>query len=171
MMQEVARRHQKEAVKWALDDIVYHTEVTHYDKVDSVKAPPVEGCYIHGLSLEGAGWSKDQTALTESEPKVLFVPLPILLASACLKSDEAKSRKEMYGSQGPYDCPCYKYRSRTDRCVSTHMHLLPFASIILFYYTTNLFYDLLLKMFNFILKFASSLFFMQVLCFHGDLKV
>lgn len=122
MKQEVARRHQKETVKWALDDIVYHTEVTHYDKVDSVKAPPVEGCYIHGLSLEGAGWSKDQTALTESEPKILFVPLPILLASACLKSDEAKSRKEMYGSQGPYDCPCYKYRSRTDRCVSTYIH-------------------------------------------------
>ena len=122
MKQEVARRHQKETVKWALDDIVYHTEVTHYDKVDSVKAPPVEGCYIYGLSLEGAGWSKDQTALTESEPKILFVPLPILLASACLKSDEAKSRKEMYGSQGPYDCPCYKYRSRTDRCVSTYIH-------------------------------------------------
>ena len=27
MKQEVARKHQKDAVKWALDDIVYHTEV------------------------------------------------------------------------------------------------------------------------------------------------
>lgn len=117
MKQEVARRHQKDAIKWALDDIVYHTEVTHHDKVDSVKSPPTEGCYLHGLFLEGAGWSKDQTALMESEPKTLFVPLPILLTSAYLKPDEVKSRKDAYGSQGPYDCPCYKYRSRTDRCV------------------------------------------------------
>jgi dynein heavy chain, axonemal len=116
MKQEVARRHQRDAVKWALDDIVYHTEVTHFDRVDSVKAPPAEGCYIHGLFLEGAGWARDQTALTESEPKTLFVPLPVLLTSACLKPDEVKSRKDAYGSQGPYDCPCYKYRSRTDRC-------------------------------------------------------
>lgn len=53
MKQEVARKHQKDAVKWALDDIVYHTEVTHYDKIDSVKSAPAEGCYIHGLFLEG----------------------------------------------------------------------------------------------------------------------
>ena len=65
MKQEVARKHQKDVIKWALDDIVYHTEVTHYDKVDSVKGPPSEGCYIHGLFLEGAGWSKDQVALME----------------------------------------------------------------------------------------------------------
>mmetsp|Transcript_15052 Transcript_15052/g.14432 ORF Transcript_15052/g.14432 Transcript_15052/m.14432 type:complete len:1794 (-) Transcript_15052:1278-6659(-) len=115
MKQEVARKHQKDAVKWALDDIVYHTEVTHYDKIDSVKSPPGEGCYIHGLFLEGASWSKDQTSLMESEPKTLFVPLPILLSSAYLKPDEMKNRKDAYGSQGPYDCPCYKYRSRTDR--------------------------------------------------------
>ena len=117
MKQEVARRHQRDAVKWALDDIVYHTEVTHFDRVDSVKSPPTEGCYIHGLFLEGAGWARDLTALTESEPKTLFVPLPVLLTSACLKPDEVKSRKDAYGSQGPYDCPCYKYRSRTDRYV------------------------------------------------------
>ena len=128
MKQEVARKHQKDAVKWALDDIVYHTEVTHYDKVDSVKSPPSEGCYIHGLFLEGAGWSKDQTALMESEPKTLFVPLPILLSSAFLKPDEMKSRKDAYGSQGPYDCPCYKYRSRTDR------YALLFLSFFMFYY-------------------------------------
>ena len=115
MKQEVARKHQKDIVKWALDDIVYHTEVTHYDKVDSVKGHPSEGCYIHGLFLEGASWSKDQVALMESEPKTLFVPLPILLTSAHQKPDELKSRKDAYGSQGPYDCPCYKYRSRTDR--------------------------------------------------------
>ena len=115
MKQEVCRKHQKDAVKWILDDIMYHTEVTHYDKVESVKQQASEGCYIHGLMLEGAAWSKDQQQIVESEPKTLFVPLPVMLVSANQKSDEMKVRKDVYGTQGPYDCPCYKYRSRTDR--------------------------------------------------------
>jgi dynein heavy chain len=115
MKQEVCRKHQKDAVKWALDDIIYHTEVTHYERVDSVKSSPQEGCYVNGLFLEGAAWSRDQQILQESEPKVLFVPLPILLVSANLKSEEAKVRRDTYGTVGPYECPCYKYRARTDR--------------------------------------------------------
>jgi dynein heavy chain len=115
MKQEVCRRHQKDTVKWALDDIIYHTEVTHYEKVDSVKSPPQEGCYIHGLFLEGAAWSKDAQYIVESEPKTLFVSLPVLLVSANLKQDEMKGRRDVYGAIGPYECPCYKYRSRTDR--------------------------------------------------------
>jgi dynein heavy chain len=115
MKQEVCRKHQKDANKWALDDITYHTEVTHYEKIDHVKSSPSEGAYVHGLFLEGGAWSKENTAMAESEPKTLFVPLPVLLVSALLKSDENKSRKDLYGSQGPYDCPCYKYRVRTDR--------------------------------------------------------
>ena len=115
MKQEVCRKHQKDANKWALDDIIYHTEVTQYERVESVKSPPNEGCYIHGLFLEGGAWSRDGVQLVESEPKCLFVPLPVLMVSAFLKTDEQKSRKDTYGVQGPYDCPCYKYRSRTDR--------------------------------------------------------
>lgn len=53
--------------------------------------------------------------LAESEPKTLFVPLPVLLVSANMKPVEDQLRFEAYGSLGPYDCPCYKYRSRTDR--------------------------------------------------------
>eukprot|EP00212_Chloropicon_laureae_P001123 CAMPEP_0198458526 /NCGR_PEP_ID=MMETSP1453-20131121/36057_1 /TAXON_ID=1461543 ORGANISM="Unidentified sp., Strain RCC701" /NCGR_SAMPLE_ID=MMETSP1453 /ASSEMBLY_ACC=CAM_ASM_001118 /LENGTH=70 /DNA_ID=CAMNT_0044183389 /DNA_START=1 /DNA_END=209 /DNA_ORIENTATION=- len=69
MKQEVCRKHQKDAQKWALDDIVYHTEVTNYEKVEAVKSGPAEGCYVHGLFLEGGAWSKDQAMLVESEPK------------------------------------------------------------------------------------------------------
>ena len=115
MKQEVARKHQKDAIKWALDDIIYHTEVTHFDKVEHVRSSPAEGCYIHGLFLEGAGWSRDQAMLLESEPKILFVQLPVLMVSALLKTEEKNSRTALYGKHGPYDCPCYKYRSRTDR--------------------------------------------------------
>ena len=84
-------------------------------RVESVKSPPQEGVYIHGLFLEGAGWLRDESALRESEPKTLYVPLPILLVSANLKTEEMRQRKEIYGAQGPYECPCYKYRARTDR--------------------------------------------------------
>lgn len=117
MKQEVCRKHQKptDSVKWALDDIVYKTEVQHNERVESVKSPPQEGVYIHGLFLEGAGWLRDESALRESEPKTLYVPLPILLVSANLKTEEMRQRKEIYGAQGPYECPCYKYRARTDR--------------------------------------------------------
>jgi dynein heavy chain len=115
MKQEVCRKHQKDANKWALDDIVYHTEVTEKERVESVKAQPAEGAYIYGLWMEGAGWDRHGCQLQESEPKTLYVQLPILLCSANHKIEEARIRKEMYGVQGPYDCPCYKYRARTDR--------------------------------------------------------
>jgi dynein heavy chain, axonemal len=117
MKQEVCRKHQKDANKWALDDIIYHTEVTQYEKVDHVKSGPAEGCYIHGLFLEGCAWSRDQQLLVESEPKILFVQLPVLMVSANLKTEEARQRKDVYGAHGPYECPCYKYRSRTDRYI------------------------------------------------------
>jgi hypothetical protein len=35
MKQEVARKHKAE--KWALDDVVYHTEVTTYERVEQVR--------------------------------------------------------------------------------------------------------------------------------------
>jgi len=115
MKQEVCRKHQKDANKWSLDDIIYHTEVSHFDKAENVKSSPNEGCYIYGLFLEGAAYSKEHQMLQESEPKTLFVPLPILFVSANLKTEEVKVIREQYGAQGPYNCPCYKYRTRTDR--------------------------------------------------------
>lgn len=35
MKQEVTRKHKVE--KWALDDVVYHTEVTSYERTEQVK--------------------------------------------------------------------------------------------------------------------------------------
>ena len=80
-----------------------------------MKSSPSEGCYVHGLFLEGAAWSRDQQLIIESEPKTLFVQLPVLLVSANLKNEEIKVKRDSFGTQGPYECPCYKYRMRTDR--------------------------------------------------------
>jgi len=113
MKQEVCRKHGKD--KWSLDDIMYHTEVTGHERLENVRSAPAEGCYIQGLFLEGGAWSRDLGMVVESEPKTLFVPLPVLLVSALTKVDEFANRKQVYPGQGPYECPCYKYRTRTDR--------------------------------------------------------
>ncbi|CAN0149606.1 unnamed protein product [Ectocarpus sp. 6 AP-2014] len=115
MKQEVTRKHKAE--KWALDDVVYHTEVTSYERMEQVRSPPAEGVYIHGLFLDGAAWSKQEGVMVESEPKKLFVSLPVLFVSANTKSDQVKVKREMFGAQGPFECPCYKYSARTDRYI------------------------------------------------------
>ena len=126
MKQEVCRKHLKDQAakksdskdsrdSWALDDIMYHTEVQHTEKVDHIKNAPPEGCYIYGLSLEGCAWNRDAQQLQESEPKTLFVALPILFVTANNKVMELEGRKAQFGAHGPYECPCYKYRTRTDR--------------------------------------------------------
>jgi len=113
MKQEVTRKHKSQ--KWALDDVVYHTNVTNFERVDQVKNPPDEGIYIHGLSLDGAAWSRQEGNLVESQPKVLFVPLPVLFVTGNARKEEDRARKEMFGAIGPYECPVYKYAARTDR--------------------------------------------------------
>ena len=82
---------------------------------NQLKAPPAEGLYIHGLYLEGAGWNRQDRQLVESQPKVLFTPLPILYITCKSRKEEERSRRETFGVNGPYECPVYKYASRTDR--------------------------------------------------------
>lgn len=112
MRQEVTRAHSMD--KWSLDDVVFHTEVTEFVKVDSVKKPPAEGVYIHGLFLDGCAWSKPENSIVESEPKKLFSALPILYVTA-VTSAQLKGKSAEYGPYGAYVCPCYKYPVRGDR--------------------------------------------------------
>jgi len=112
MKQEVTRKHKQEA--WALDDVVYHTDVTNMVDANHVKSPPAEGLYVHGLFLDGAAFNKHDRKLTEQEPKKLFVPLPVLHVSANTKALQAKENKAIF-SVPPYECPVYKYPARTDR--------------------------------------------------------
>ncbi|KDO17449.1 hypothetical protein SPRG_17131, partial [Saprolegnia parasitica CBS 223.65] len=112
MRQEVTRHHVND--KWALDDVVYHTEVTEYEKLEQIRQAPKEGVLIHGLALEGAGWHKGNATLVESEPKRLFAALPVLFVTATTKAQK-KSRSGDYGPYGGFECPVYKYPSRNDR--------------------------------------------------------
>ena len=49
---------------------------------DDVPVAPEEGVYVHGLYLEGAGWSKVNQKLIESKSKVLFEQMPVILIDA-----------------------------------------------------------------------------------------
>ena len=111
MKQEVTRKHEG----WALDDVVYHTDVTSFERPEQLKQSPDEGIYVHGLFLEGAQWDRQEGNLSESEPKQLFTMLPILYITGVKATEEKNSKKSLHGAGGPYLCPLYKYKSRTDR--------------------------------------------------------
>lgn len=117
MKQEVTRKHRSQ--KWALNDVVYHTEVTNFERPEQIKAPPEEGMYIHGLSLEGGAWSIKEGNLVESAPKEMFSSLPILFVTA----NERRAESKALGRQLVYECPVYKYLSRTDRYFIFVAHL------------------------------------------------
>jgi dynein heavy chain len=107
MKQEVTRKHKG----WAIDNVVYLTEVTKFDRIEQVRQGPAEGVFIHGLFLDGAGWDKASDTIVESEPKKMFASLPVLHVTGVTKADKAQKRDP----SGFYECPCYKYPARTDR--------------------------------------------------------
>merc|ERR1711998_81594 len=113
MKQEVVRRHKAE--KWSLDDVVDRTEATTFENISKIKDQISEGVYVHGLFIEGAGFDRAGGFITESTPKVLFTSMPILFVTANAKKSQEQLRKEQFGSQGPFECPVYKYPKRTDR--------------------------------------------------------
>ena len=63
---------------WALDRSTLFTLTTTMTEVSQVKERLEDGCYVHGLYLEGAGWDVPKSILRRQDPKVLIVELPIL---------------------------------------------------------------------------------------------
>ncbi|XP_069744236.1 dynein axonemal heavy chain 8-like [Narcine bancroftii] len=110
MRQEVTRAHKG----WALDSVTLHNEVTKLMK-EEIKVPPVEGVYIYGLYLDGAGWDRRNIRLTESFSKVLVTMLPVIYIFA-INSTAPKDPKL-------YLCPVYKKPQRTDLTFITNLCL------------------------------------------------
>ncbi|RKP21518.1 hypothetical protein ROZALSC1DRAFT_20453 [Rozella allomycis CSF55] len=101
MRQEITRAHQG----WALDNVKLHTEVLRQMKED-ITQPPAEGVYIHGLFIEGAGWDRKNTRLVDSQPKVIYMQMPIVHVSAINSTEDRDPRF--------YQCPVYRRPNRTD---------------------------------------------------------
>lgn len=127
MKQEVTR--QKKAQAWSLDEVDYTTEVMK-DVIQGDDGriegktinPPSEGVFIHGLSLEGAGWNRAERRLEDSNPKELFYQFPIIHVSAMSTApvtgpgQGAKGKQDdRAGEKSAFSCPVYKYPKRNDR--------------------------------------------------------
>nr|PNR26425.1 hypothetical protein PHYPA_031000 [Physcomitrium patens] len=86
--------------KMPIDTVQF--DFVHMDHLvmESIKEPPQDGCYICGLSLEGARWDYVHHVLAESHPKELYTNLPIIWLYP-------KQYREL-PSKGFYNCPVYK---------------------------------------------------------------
>ena len=62
--------------KLAIDLVSFDYEVRDQD--GQCDERPVDGVYSRGLFIEGCRWDHFQHFLVESEPKVLFVPMPVI---------------------------------------------------------------------------------------------
>jgi len=114
MKQEVTRKHKSDG--WALDDMVYHTEMTDFDSSEQVRSAAKEGAYLSAAYLDGARWSKMEGSLVESEPKKLFDLMPVMwITATTAPKRKEKIKTGMYGPLGPYACPMYKYPIRQAR--------------------------------------------------------
>uniref|UniRef100_A0A3P9NGZ4 Dynein axonemal heavy chain 8 n=1 Tax=Poecilia reticulata TaxID=8081 RepID=A0A3P9NGZ4_POERE len=102
MRQEVTRANKG----WALDTVTLNNKVLKKAR-DEITGPPLEGVYVHGLYLEGAGWNRKNIHLSEPSPKVLFAPMPVVHMFA-IRSTAAIDPKL-------YSCPIYKKSRRTDQ--------------------------------------------------------
>ena len=63
---------------WPLDKSTLFTECTRMMGAAEVEAKPSSGCYVIGLFLEGAAWSRQHSCLVRAEPKQLVVEMPII---------------------------------------------------------------------------------------------
>ena len=76
-----------------------------------VTAKPESGCYIYGLYLEGCRWDYNDESLAESEPKKLFVEMPMI--------HFAPVQNRVKPEDGIYMCPVYKVLSRNGTLSTT----------------------------------------------------
>lgn len=76
-----------------------------------VTEKPEDGCLFYGLFLEGCKWDYENSQLGESDPKKLFVDLPVMLLLPV--AERAKP------TTGIYECPVYKVLSRTGTLSTT----------------------------------------------------
>jgi dynein heavy chain len=85
--------------KIPIDTLAFDFHVMKKEAKD-IHARPSEGCYIYGLFLEGARWSRKDHELRESNDKELFMQMaPIKLQPVA---------KRVTPSEGIYTIPCYK---------------------------------------------------------------
>jgi len=105
----------------AIDQLNFHFDVMGHIRVESGAPPPTEGCYIHGLYLDGCRWDPLTEALGESEPKVLYSEVPVIWL---------KPTTQPVPQTGVYESPVYRTSARKGT-LSTTGHSTNFVLFIL----------------------------------------
>ena len=89
----------------AVDRVTFRHDVKDHLTKEKIKEKPEYGCLIYGMYLEGCKWNYDKHMLDESDPKKLFVEMPMV---HMVPVEDRKVLKE-----GIYKAPVYKVLSRT----------------------------------------------------------
>lgn len=89
--------------KIPIDDLVFWQEPTNCTD-PKLAAQPEDGQNVHGLFLQGAGWSVGSMQMVESEKAVLFKELPVIWMKVVVQSEFDGVSTE----KGRYKCPMYK---------------------------------------------------------------
>jgi dynein heavy chain len=82
-----------------IDTLSFGFKVTKHECPDEVEAPPHDGIYIDGLSLDGARWDRHRECLEESDPGVMYAAMPVIHFYPVANYDPPADH---------YQCPLYK---------------------------------------------------------------
>jgi dynein heavy chain len=105
-LQNYARKY-----KLAIDRLSFHFKIRDDLSIATVTEPPKDGCYIHGLFLEGASWNYSRHLLDDPIPKELYASLPIIELIPAIDKAETVTNA--------YRCPLYKVLSRAGTLSTT----------------------------------------------------
>jgi len=123
--QNFARKYQT-----PIDQVNYDMKVLSFAEGASITQKPEDGAYVDGLFIEGCYWDDDLHALAESEPKVLYTPVPhIWLVPKENKNIEPVEDDVPGGTCHVYQCPIYKTSFRQGT-LSTTGHSTNFVMMI-----------------------------------------
>ena len=103
--QNYARKH-----KIAIDLLDYDFEVVK-DAEYALKNPPDDGINVLGPYIEGCKWNHGDWCLDESDPKVLYVNMPMVWFKPCKVEDFSQAKT--------YSCPIYKTSVRKGILMTT----------------------------------------------------
>jgi dynein heavy chain len=97
----------------ALDKMTIETHVTNMWDPSEVNEYAEDGCYIHGLFLEGARWGEEGT-LADSKLKELLHRMPVIhVKSVPIQPEwEASPVGYLRHDHHVYECPIYLTRMR-----------------------------------------------------------